>query len=1219
MSGDEKNGPVRRPRPIERPLLPAGALGDLKALVYELYLEAGAPSLAEIAAWVAGDDQLQGAPEKDTIHRIIRDRVVPSSQADVVAVVTVLARAARWDHRDAAGRARALWVAARMDPAVGVPIAQVTDPFAFEVHRPVNVEEEKGRLPTLPLYVRRAHDQRLAQIVERAAGGVSAMAVLVAGSSTGKTRACWEALEPLRREGRWWLWHPYDPTRPEAASEALDRVGPRTVVWLNETQEYLGGRGETGERVAAKLRRLLADPARAPVLVLGTLWPEHHADLTHASGTQVRQVLDGTVIEVPETFTGTDLAALRRAAGSDARLAWAAEHTNDGHITQYLAGAPALLERFHTAPPTANALICAAMDARRMGHRTTLPHALLEQAALAYLTDAQWDQLSEDWFDQALAYTAKPCKGARGPVTQVRLARALTGRQTTPASDRSDGRATYRLADYLDQYGRTHRVGQIPPPGFWSAMADCAHPGDLAVLGDAAWARGLFRDAAQLHKNATARGNQKAALRLVDLLRALYPEDRRPADWVAAHFPLDDPAEVAWLLGNLRIRGANDQAVVLADRAASRVPLHDANSIAWLLDRLREMGAQTQIATLLARAPAAHAVLDDPSGVTRLLDVLREAGADAQIAELLARDPASHIPLDDLDAVARLLHSLRRVGAEDQVATLADRTAAHSPLDDSHAVVRLLKNLRETGAETPATALADRAALQVPVDNPFVAAWLLENLREMGAQTQIATLLARAPAAHAVLDDPSGVTRLLDVLREAGADAQIAELLARDPAAHIPLDFNDKDGQFRVAKLLGSLRSLGAEDQVATLAGRAATQTPLDDPYVVAKLLGYLGEIGAESQIAELLARDPGTHVLLHNSGQSGVTTLLRSLREAGAEAQAAVLVERAATRNLYVWIGITSPLKDRLRTVEGETQIAELLAHDPVAQAALSDPRAVTSLLRGLREAGADVQAAALAEYTIDRVALEDQDPAEVAWLLENLREAGADARIAELLARDPVSKVAISTPSSVVTLLNMLREVGAEAQATALADRAAAHAPLDSRSVHLLYRLREAGAGAQAAALAERAVGHVPLDDLLAVCDLLDALSFSSRSGTDTQIAALLARDPATHVPVDTPVVVARLLHGLWRVGAEDQTTKLADRAAAHAPLHNPSPVDWLLGSLQEVGAAAQATVLKDRLVTEGRFDQFLNIDDNKLWFRFGREPDGTPAIRWAWESLE
>ena len=98
--------------------------------------------------------------------------------------------------------------------------------------------------------------------------------MLVGGSSTGKTRACWEALELLRPKG-WRLWHPIDPARPEAALRELPRLGPRTVVWLNEAQFYLDAPGGLGERIAAGLREALRDPARGPVLVLATLWPQH--------------------------------------------------------------------------------------------------------------------------------------------------------------------------------------------------------------------------------------------------------------------------------------------------------------------------------------------------------------------------------------------------------------------------------------------------------------------------------------------------------------------------------------------------------------------------------------------------------------------------------------------------------------------------------------------------------------------------------------------------------------------------------------------------------------------------------------------------------------------------------------------------------------------------------------------------------------------------------
>ncbi|HEY6792797.1 MAG TPA: hypothetical protein VI365_36345, partial [Trebonia sp.] len=145
------------------------------------------------------------------------------------------------------------------------------DPFDLEVHRPVQVD---GSAEGLPTYLARGHDRALQGLVRAAAGGESGAVVLVGGSSTGKTRACWQALELLRGEMEpWRLWHPISPSRPEAALGELSRVGPRTVVWLNEAQHYFLTGDETGERVAAGLRELLRDPSRAPVLVLATLWP----------------------------------------------------------------------------------------------------------------------------------------------------------------------------------------------------------------------------------------------------------------------------------------------------------------------------------------------------------------------------------------------------------------------------------------------------------------------------------------------------------------------------------------------------------------------------------------------------------------------------------------------------------------------------------------------------------------------------------------------------------------------------------------------------------------------------------------------------------------------------------------------------------------------------------------------------------------------------------
>jgi len=65
---------------------------------------------------------------------------------------------------------------------------EVTDPFGLEVHRPMILDDMQCGLHTLTAYVAREHDRELAEVVKAAVAGVSGIAVLVGGSSTGKTR-----------------------------------------------------------------------------------------------------------------------------------------------------------------------------------------------------------------------------------------------------------------------------------------------------------------------------------------------------------------------------------------------------------------------------------------------------------------------------------------------------------------------------------------------------------------------------------------------------------------------------------------------------------------------------------------------------------------------------------------------------------------------------------------------------------------------------------------------------------------------------------------------------------------------------------------------------------------------------------------------------------------------------------------------------------------------
>ena len=896
--------------------------------------------------------------------------------------------------------------------ADGVPagryLAGVTDPIALEVHQPVHAEDPLAALPLLPTYVAREHDQRLAQVVRTASGGVSRIAVMVGGSSTGKTRACWEALNLLRKQPQEWrLWHPIYPARPEAALLGLPSAGRRTVVWLNEAQFYLDAAGGLGEWVAAGLRELLRDPERAPVLVLATMWPQFWNALTArpADGddrhAQARELLAGHNITVPASFTDAQLEQLRET--EDARLTLAAARAQDGQVIQFLAGVPELMSRYENAPPTAKALIHAAMDARRMGAGIALPLSFLEKtvAQSGYLTADEWDCEAEDWLEQALADTEGFAKGIRGPLTRIRRpARSGAAESGTRNSGKQvagspDG-PLYRLADYLDQHGRTERKGHIPPAGFWAAAADHACPADQAALGDAAHARGLYRDAAQLRKNAAARvsldGPRNKGWLLNSLQQAELPElVTALADHAAAYFPLDDPFSVALLLDHLRDAGADEQVTALLHRdPAACVCLDAPGDVASLLRELRQADAHEQATALAARA-ATDTALDDPAGVALLLRELREAGEHEQVTVLLHRDPAACVRLNDLRGIALLLQRMQEAGAHEQATAVAARAAAHVPLGNPVDIAWLLKAMPQAGASEPVTALAARAAARVPLANPLRVATLLQALRETGTHEQVTALLRRDPAAHVSLDKPGNAVGLLRELREAGALGQLTALAGR-----IRLD-----DPGNVAGWLRAMREAGAHEQVTALLHRdPAAHVRLDDPAGVAWLLRALREAGAHEQATALLHRDPAACVRLNDL--RGIAMLLQAMREADALEQVTALAARAATdTNLDSPDGVVWLLYGLRETGEHE-QVTVLLRRNPAACVRLNDLRGIAMLLPALQEADAHEQVTVLLRRN-PAACVSLDEPGDVAWLLRVLRHADTQEQINILVERLP------------------------------------------------------------------------------------------------------------------------------------------------------------------------------------------------------------------------
>jgi tetratricopeptide (TPR) repeat protein len=510
MSADRN---LAKPRLLPRPVPVPGPLRELKDTLYKLYLAADAPTLDQIHrrihALADGDEASDptATPKRDAIRDVISGDRLPQNVRHVTAVAAALVHpvgpvdGAVVRGHSVVEEIRQLWARAAAHRAPGRPITELTA-RELEVHRAIGE----------PPYVVRPHDHRLREVVaEVLESGASAVRVMVSESTSGKTRACHEVLHwsPAGKRSLagagWRIWPAVNPLGARQFLAELPQVGPHTVVWLNEAQRYLlEPPAEVREGIATGLRELLADQARGPVLVLGTLWPGYWTTLTRQPGrgepdtfVSARRLLEGNRFSVPDVFTETDLAAARDSGAPE--LVEAAENAEGAAVVQYLAGVPDLVERYETATAFQSAIIHAAMDLRRLGHREWLPAALLREAAPAYL-DARAQRLlgrDPDWFDRALAEL-------------TRLGRA----DSAVLHPDSSG---YRLEDYFDQFGRRNRVFDFPTQPFWDAVAGhAAGAEDLVRLADNAASRLRLRIATGLYRAAgtpaAGEGLQKIAM-----------------------------------------------------------------------------------------------------------------------------------------------------------------------------------------------------------------------------------------------------------------------------------------------------------------------------------------------------------------------------------------------------------------------------------------------------------------------------------------------------------------------------------------------------------------------------------------------------------------------------------------------------------------------------------------------------------------------------------
>ncbi|MEU5811196.1 helix-turn-helix domain-containing protein [Streptomyces sp. NPDC047718] len=616
-------------------------------------------------------------------------------------------------------------------------------PLELEVHPSAHpVESGHDTSTELPPYVHRAHDRLLADSVRDAAAGHSQMVIVAGASSTGKTRACWEAVQSLASRG-WRLWHPFNPTRPDALLDGLDRVEPRTVVWLNEAQHYLLS-PDLGERVAYALRRLLSQPERGPVLVLGTIWPEYLDRLTAPPvpgapdlHNQARMLLTGRTIFTPDTFDEEALhsAEAQAQASSDPRLAEAvAQASTSGKLTQVLAGAPQLVSRYQMTTTAARAILQAAMDACRLGVSSPLPQSFLTDAAIDYLSDRAYDMLPEDWVEQAFAELARPVTGHLVPLRRIRprpTARPPSAPAPVPSPAEPTG-ATFRLADYLEVYGRRTRRFLCPPASFWHASySHLTDPEDLDRLADAASDRYRLQWAHHLRRRAAETGEGHALLHLARLREESgYRQEAEHLARAAA-----DAGQTSALRELARMRheaGDHESAQALAQQAADHGDALALAELAWTREDAGDHTGAEVLAQQVADVGETFALLE--------LARMRETTGDRTSAEALYRKAAD---AGDSRSLLRLAEMRQEAGDVDEAEHLV-RTVSET---DEHFESFLSARALEESGDLPGAEALYRQA--VDAGSVFALAALARIRERVGDQAGAEALCREAADAGA--------------------------------------------------------------------------------------------------------------------------------------------------------------------------------------------------------------------------------------------------------------------------------------------------------------------------------------------------------------------------------------------------------------------------------------------------------------------------------------
>jgi TPR repeat protein len=647
-------------------------------------------------------------------------------------------------------------------------VDEVTSRAVLNIHEaiPLPVDaDDAGLSPELPEYVTRDIDADLRTYLN-ARSTTGGFALLVGPAAAGKTRTAYEAVRHVLPHWRMLM--------PSTGAELNELVATGTdltesVIWLNETQDFLTS---SDPLTAATVRRLLTDTSR-PVILIGTIWPDHYDQLRSSaarpsppaphSASAARPVADDTapdsagggvsmtgtladqqveapgrnekdVLEQARVFslpvsTEPEWERARELAARDPRLAHATANSQSGlGLTQILSAAPELILRWEQADnPYGKALISAAVTARRCGHPPTVPAPVLKALANHSLTGQQRADAQTDWFQQGLTWACQP-------VQHSHRISALSPHGGIPGQ--TDG---HRVSDILTNHtGPTSPVPDADdvPAAVWDTLIEAADTRACFEIGRSAYAAGRRPQATTAWTRA-AEADNAGAMGMLGFLAQEDGDRSQARTWYTRAAEADN-AGAMLLLGILAQEdGDRETARTWYTRAAQADNQYAMRNLGLLA---QEDGDRDQARTWYTRAAEA-----DNAGAMLLLGILIDEDGDGDQARTWWTRAAE---AGEAGAMGRLGDLADEDGDGDQARTWWTRAAEAG---DAGAMGPLGFLAREDGDRETARTWWTRAAETDDTASMFDLGLLIEEYGDGDQARTWSTLAAQADNTHAML------------------------------------------------------------------------------------------------------------------------------------------------------------------------------------------------------------------------------------------------------------------------------------------------------------------------------------------------------------------------------------------------------------------------------------------------------------------------------------